>query len=57
MVVGDCYRINGDCGYLVTYEYPSGLKIEGVSGPVTVVPDLMTASSWSSWGRLKTIYR
>lgn len=56
-VVGDCYRVNGDCGYLVTYEYPSGNSIPGVSGAVTVVPDPTTTSSRSSWGRLKTIYR
>ena len=57
MVVGDCYRIHGDCGSLVTYAYPSGISIPGVGGAVTVVPDLTTASARGSWGRLKTTYR
>lgn len=56
-VVADCMRIHGDCWDAVTYFYPSGLSTFGVSGPVAVVPDLVTPSRRDSWGRLKLLYR
>jgi len=56
-VVADCMRIHGDCWDPVTYFYPSGFSMFGLSGPVAVVPDLMTPSRRDSWGRLKILYR
>jgi hypothetical protein len=59
-VVGDCARINGDCGgdtYLYAQAYPSGSVTWGYAGPVAVVPDIVVQAKASSWGRVKVLYR
>lgn len=55
--IADCGSVHSDCEYPYTQIYPDGPRLSWISGSVAFVPDLVTPTTRTTWGRLKVIYR
>jgi sugar lactone lactonase YvrE len=56
-VIADCASVHSDCEYPYTQAYPDGPRVDWISGSVAFVPDLVTPTTRTTWGRIKVIYR
>ena len=56
-VIADCIPIHSECVTPYAQIYPDGPRAAEVSGPVAVVPDMVTPATRTTWGHIKVIYR